>query len=555
MNKLEGVVNGLREEWKTVDWETFSYHTVLGCHNESDGIEACAHHLHSYEDQLQPQVSRLNSELDIRKNRSAALHGSLYDRPLPADDAAMLTHRTRVRLIFGLCVITAAACMVGNLATFVLLGWGLLGAFLAAILMTALPVGLGHPAYERLIAGHRWPQVALIVAIAALGLGAFFELGQARRVVLDRATANTSARSYVNVGGTATTPDTRNETSESGETKVHGTLGGAAFLITMAAELSLAYLVGLLVKLRTDKDYAAWNELKTLLEEIAVLGERLAEVQSRSKRAKRQCMAGIRRAQSDRKRRSPPYHKALTTLIVLALIYVPRSHSQIIQRDEGILIDGSTSISRDLFREYVRATKEHLATEPPNTQVWVSSIGSDSFGVREIVEGWTPEVHGVFNDDLDRARRQLATSFEAKLSGSAPSAKATDIIGGLWHLKALFESGSGNTTFRRTVILFSDMTNDTSELPMPKLLALGPEQMLERVKEHGLLVQLPHYRIYIYGASTAGLTPRSWSTIKRFWELYFEAAGAELMTYSPRCDVARPTQSKRSYWSRTGPDM
>jgi hypothetical protein len=81
--------------------------------------------------------------------------------------------------------------------------------------------------------------------------------------------------------------------------------------------------------------------------------------------------------------------------------------------------------------------------------------------------------------------------------------------------------------------------NETHEFPMPQLLDIGPERMLERAKANGLLAPLPRYEIRIYGASTAGLTPRSWRTIRRFWEIYFEAAGAEIVVYSTECDVSR----------------
>ena len=81
------------------------------------------------------------------------------------------------------------------------------------------------------------------------------------------------------------------------------------------------------------------------------------------------------------------------------------------------------------------------------------------------------------------------------------------------------------------------MMNETHEFPMPQLIELGPERMLERAKANGLLVPLPRHKIYVYGASFAGLTPHSFLTIKRFWEAYFAAAGAELVTYSTECDV------------------
>ncbi len=74
---------------------------------------------------------------------------------------------------------------------------------------------------------------------------------------------------------------------------------------------------------------------------------------------------------------------------------------------------------------------------------------------------------------------------------------------------------------------------------MPALIAMGPDRMLEQAKASGLLVLLPHYKVHIYGASPAGLTPRSWMTIRRFWEIYFAAAGADLVTYSIASECRR----------------
>jgi len=125
------------------------------------------------------------------------------------------------------------------------------------------------------------------------------------------------------------------------------------------------------------------------------------------------------------------------------------SLAQTIQRYEAILIDTSGSIAKrgassDLFPEYLFSTKKLLLTEPANSRVWVSIISTDSFGgVQEILKGWTPDARGVFTDDLNRARHQLASGFEAKSSGMSPVAAGTDIFGGLWHLKALFVGSEG----------------------------------------------------------------------------------------------------------------
>ena len=55
----------------------------------------------------------------------------------------------------------------------------------------------------------------------------------------------------------------------------------------------------------------------------------------------------------------------------------------------------------------------------------------------------------------------------------------------------------------------------------------GPDRMMERSRDSGLLVPLNGYRVYIYGASPGGLTLQEWAILKRFWTMYFSAAGAQ----------------------------
>lgn len=159
-------------------------------------------------------------------------------------------------------------------------------------------------------------------------------------------------------------------------------------------------------------------------------------------------------------------------------------------------------------------------------------ISTDSFGsVREVLKGWTPETKGVFTEDLDRARKQLAATFINKSESISPTAQGTDIFGGLWHMKALLES-SGSRSIRRDIWILSDMMNETAEFNMPALVPLGPEKMLEESKGKHLLVPLTGYRIHVLGATPSGMSPPVWNSIKEFWTAYFAAAGAELVTYS-----------------------
>src|SRR5258708_2290143 len=255
-------------------------------------------------------------------------------------------------------------------------------------------------------------------------------------------------------------------------------------------------------------------------------------------------MGVIWREKNTLSKRRLQYHKKAAMLVLCAL-FAARAWGQ---NFEGILIDTSGSISRggssnELFHEYLTATRKLLLSEPANTRVWVSSISADSFGgEHEILKGWTPNARRVFTDDLNRARQELASAFEVKSSGMAPVASNTVIFGGLWRMKAVLESGpkpGASPSLTRTIWIFSDMMNETKEFSMPALLELGSKQILERAKATGLIVPLDGYKIYIHGATTSGITPKSWITIRDFCIRYFAAAGAELVTYAAECNVQR----------------
>jgi hypothetical protein len=543
-------VNQSLKNVKPIDFEEFGFQTMLHSDDEDRAKNICGLHLHAYADQLQPEISSLNSEIEHNKHHGLALHAQLYDRPIPVNDAAMLTHSLTSRTLLVLTVLAAIACFAGNTTTFYLFGFGPLLTLLMAAGTTALPLVVGHLAYERILAGHKGLQAAVIVVAVALCFGGLFQLAEARRDMVDKAAATPPASSYVD-GTPADTPtDQEPSPQEGSESKVRQTLGGAILMIMIAADLALGFLVGQLTRMHTNEDYAAWRKLKKIGEVVRALEMRVSELVASIEIAKKRCMAGILRAQSGRNKRRIPYHKILTTFIFIlfVLLSARRSLAQTIERYEGILIDTSGSISKggttnDLFHEYLISTKKLLMTEPANSRVWVSSISRDSFGgVREVVKGWTPDARGVFTDDLNRARRQLASSFEVKSSGMSPVASGTDIFGGLWHFKTLFEpvpKSDASRAFPKTIWIFSDMMNETQDFPMPTLIAIGPGQMLERAKANGLLVPLNGYKIYISGASPSGLTPQAWIAIKRFWTMYFIAAGAELMSYSAECDLQR----------------
>jgi hypothetical protein len=530
-------MNNKSRKTERITWEEFGRNTMLECNDEAKALEISQNHLRSFALEHKPKIDRLNDELKETCNRANSLHEELYARPIPVHDAAMLTHSHHVKIVLALAVLAALAGIGSNAAMFIYLDWGVLGALLAAIVITVLPLGLGHLFFEKVLAEHKIAQLVVIVLIAVFTGSAVYQFGQARRMVMDKATGQSVPQSYIE-GGMSDDSITEPSPRQTDKERFTGTFGGAMFMASLASELALGFLLGLLVHMRTYRDYVAWCTLGRLAALAIDTRAALAELFAKIEMSEKQCLAGIRHAQSVTRKSPIPYHRALTAILVLLILFSAMQMQA--QGKEGIVIDGSTSVSGE-FQAYVRSTKRLLTSEPPDTHVWVSTIGIDSFGeAPEILSGWTPGVKGIFDDGLAQARRQLATTFEVKSASLAARASGTDIIGALWHLKMLFESSpKGKVDKTRTIWIFSDMKNESQEFPMPQLLQIGPERMLDRAKAGGLVVPLQNYRIFIYGTSPRGLTPEAWGRIKRFWQMYFAAAGADLVVYSPECNVAR----------------
>jgi hypothetical protein len=526
-------------------FEELGHRTMLECRDEAEAIRICALEIQSHEVRLQPELATLAAEIAENSNRHLALHDHLYDRPAPINDAAMLVRGRTIVILSSLAVLAALASVAGNMITFLLLGFGVLITLISAVGMTALPLIVGHLAYEWIMASSRWLQALVAIAAVVLCFVGIVRVGQARGDMLDKvASAAPVANSYVD--GDETNPESVQAPNphDASESKIRRTTGQGLLLIVIAVELALSFMVGRIVWMQSEEDYTAWRELKKLGELLISLEEQLSIRMASLEVAKKRCLAGILRAKNMLNKRQSPYHKRAAMLVLTAL-FACRAWGQ---NMEGILIDTSGSISRGgttnkLFHEYLIAAKKLLFTEPANTRVWVSSISTDSFGgPPEILKGWTPDARGVFTDDLNRARHQLASAFESKSTGMAPVARGTDIFGGLWRMKALFESGPKPDTSRsmtKTIWIFSDMMNETKEFPMPELLDKGPERMLERARVNGLLVPLNGYRIYVYGASSNSLTPQVWIRMRSFWAMYFSAASADLVAYSSDSDVLR----------------
>jgi len=532
---------------KKIDFEELGHQTMVETGNEMIAKEICGLHIQAFADELKPELSRLSSDIEQKKGRRQSLWSHLYDRHAPVSDAKILGLAIAAGIL-ALMIIVALVASVGSHAmTFYLFGFGLPVSLILGVTLTGIATTSGYQAYEKIFVRHKATEVIVIFAAFALFFWGLLQMAQARGTMVEKLATSASAKSFVDDNVAENVPAEPAQGDGSAEQKVRGLLGSAMLKIMLSTDLILGILLGLFVKIWTNDDFVAWHDLKKTARHLGPMEERWNALLSSVEIAKKRCMAGILRGKHVQRKKYVPYHKVLPILLVALFLAVSPLFAQTINRHEGMLIDVSGSIGKggandELFREYLFAVKKLLLTEPPNSRVWVSVITTESFGsVRSFVKGWTPDAQGVFTDDLNRARHQLAANFEAKSAGLTPTAAGTDIIGGLWQLKALLESGSKGSSdaVSKTIWIFSDMMNESTNLNMPALLPAGPEKMIERTKANGLLVPLAGYRVYVIGASPSGLSPQTWNSLRRFWTRYFREAGAELVTYSAECSVER----------------
>jgi hypothetical protein len=526
-----------RQQKPSADFERLGYETMITVRNFEVVKEVCALKLHVYADLLRPLIADLESAIAELNRRVAALCSFLYERDEPVSDAKMIAWGIAIGVLGLLTVLDAFGSVIAHIVTLYLFGFGV-ASILVGPALTVAAVVAGYLAFEKLLSASKLLQGIVITAVAVLAFWGLFQWASARAVMLTHSeSAAEVSQSYVE--GTPEVPEQK-PAGPSEEQSARRALREAWVKLMLSADLALGILVGKFLKMRTDEIYAAWCDVKSTKKKIGHMDLEHNSLIALIEIAKKDCMAGILRAlHTPKKKQHPPYFRGLPILIIALLLAGHPASAQQSTRQEGILIDVSGSIgaggaNNDLFREYLQGVKRILETEPPNSRVIVSVITTDSFGsVRELLKGWTPEQKGVFGDDLNRARRQLASTFVDKSGSLTPVATGTDIIGGIWHMKTLLESGNlKHVPEQRELWVYSDMMNETASLPMPAMLATGPDRMLEHAKANGLVVPLKGYRIHVAGASMRGLTPQAWNNIKAFWEVYFRNAGAELVSYA-----------------------
>lgn len=534
---------------KSPDWELIGFEAARATRDIEKAKAICAQDLSAHKLSFQPDINDLSRHIPAREAQRDALCDQLYDPDDPVSDREVQGRAFRLKLLACLFAGVLFTSVAAHIYRFLLLGIGVIICVAVGIFLTIAAATAGHLAFEKLLQNSKLAQAVVIALAAFLMFWGLFQLAQAGAIAIAKTEAGANGSgSYVDE------PENQHAAEaeappQSDQKRAEELLAGAVTKIFLSADVMLGLLLATVVRMRADEKYATWRKIEACDQEIAHMKKMLDIIDAQIEIAERKCMAGILRFFYAERKQHPTYFRrtaACVALVLFVSIANATASGQNITRQEGILIDVSGSIGQGgannpLFREYLIGTRQLLLTEPPNSRVVVLRITTESFGSSgELLKCWTPGTRGVFTDDLDRARRQLAAAFESKGTRLSPIAAGTDIIGALWRMKTLLESASPNAApGEREIWIFSDMVNETPALPMPALLPGGADNLLEHANVNGLVVPLKGYKVRVAGASTRGLSPQAWKTIKAFWTAYFGAAGAELVSYSPEAAVQR----------------
>ncbi len=313
-------MKSLRDKREETDFREFGYRTMLECReNEEHARQICGNRIKRFELGIAPDIAAHRSQIAQYRDQGAALHAHLYDRPEPVDDARMLTHRKKVRIFSAMAILAGIACFVGNTTTAYLFGYGPLLSLLLAIGGTGLPLVIGHFAYERIIEKHKKLQIAIIALAVGLGFYGIYELAEARQLMVSRAATEASQAPSSYVDGEeppASAGDQDDHAPDDLEARVREKLSRAMLFIMLAADLMLGYVTGLLVKMHTDEDYAAWRRLLKIADLIKGIENHIARLLASIEIAKRECAEGILRAQVALCKRRPAYHRLMMAALL-----------------------------------------------------------------------------------------------------------------------------------------------------------------------------------------------------------------------------------------------
>jgi hypothetical protein len=222
---------------------------------------------------------------------------------------------------------------------------------------------------------------------------------------------------------------------------------------------------------------------------------------------------------------SPLFIVLLSLVLVLIITAVARGEDSFF-----ILFDLSSSTNcsdyegKDEFKKNFDFVPEIIKRLEPGDEIEVIAITEKSFEKPFVIlTASLPREKGKFGEKLAQAKLSLIENWSK--ADLKPTAKATDIFGALSLVSFMADSEKP-----AKIVLLSDMRNSVG-VNIESPLLINPS-LIEEVEKNRLIPNLKGSEVWALGVSTCGKNPSYFSSLKAFWERYFEKAGAFLRAFS-----------------------
>jgi len=199
------------------------------------------------------------------------------------------------------------------------------------------------------------------------------------------------------------------------------------------------------------------------------------------------------------------------------------------------------------FEENMRSVPQLMASLPPGALVNVIGITNQTLiNPFLILSATLSPDEGYLGSKLIRGRRDLISEWTRRTKGLMPTARHTDLAGGMVYAGQVFEQSKAR---RKILAIFSDGRNEQPgilDLESPD--TINVVKAMKIVEAHGLIASLSDVDVYLFGAGdhTGKRRPEYLMSLKAFWTEYFRRCGGTLKLFSTTRDMQRLTEALSS---------
>jgi len=259
----------------------------------------------------------------------------------------------------------------------------------------------------------------------------------------------------------------------------------------------------------------------------------LEELRNRAPRFKERVKANVRSAVS---RWLERHHDAVIIAILLGALASP--HARAAQGPCVTLLPDLTASVADArgldgkseMERNIAAVTQVLAQIPVGSQVSVIAITNRTFSSPYVLLAARIDGDpGYFQERIKTARTLLARAWQKRAGTLAARFGQSDVMGALVLAAQSFQARDCS---RKTLVIFSDMRQETPELNVAqqRLVAAGPAMLA--AEQHCLIPELTGVEVYALGVDAADRSVAYWQSLRDFWTEYFRKSGASLKRYS-----------------------